>query len=64
MTITQDNFLKACSDFSDNWLRELSRWSPSLNVTCYYGSQDERKEMRSDYLSEDGELDFNVMVTT
>ena len=49
---------------SDNWLRELARWSPELSVTCYYGSQDERKDMRMDILANEANLDFNVMVTT
>ena len=46
---------------ADNWLRELKRWSPDIQVIMYYGSQEERREVR--YSVFDGE-EFNVMVTT
>ena len=28
----------------DNWVRELQRWCPALNVVCFGGSADERDE--------------------
>ena len=48
---------------SDNWLRELANWSPSLKVVLYYGSQDERRDIRAQIL--EGKIgEFNVVVTT
>lgn len=45
----------------ENWLREFEKFSPSLNVIPYYGSMDEREELRS-VLYEDN--DYDVIVTT
>ncbi len=47
---------------ADNWLRELRLWCPKLKVLLYYGSQDERREMRYQVL--EGKADFNVVVTS
>ncbi|KAF4529624.1 hypothetical protein B566_EDAN017070 [Ephemera danica] len=30
----------------ENWMNELEHWCPSLKVQCYYGSQEERREIR------------------
>ncbi|EFN83220.1 SWI/SNF-related matrix-associated actin-dependent regulator of chromatin subfamily A containing DEAD/H box 1 homolog isoform X2 [Harpegnathos saltator] len=47
----------------ENWWNELERWSPSLKVVQYYGSQDERKEMRMGWRN--GDLDdVDVLLTT
>lgn len=46
----------------ENWLREISRFCPSLKVEAYYGSQRERNEFRDAFEGE--KRDFNVMVTT
>jgi SWI/SNF-related matrix-associated actin-dependent regulator 1 of chromatin subfamily A len=47
----------------ENWWNELEKWSPSLKVVQYYGSQDERKEMRMGWRN--GELDdVDVLLTT
>jgi len=47
----------------DNWLRELRTWCPALEVLLYYGSQDERRGIRTDLL--DGKMDnFHIMLTT
>lgn len=46
----------------ENWLREFQRFCPSLKVEPYYGSQDERAEIR-DTLMESG-AQYDVMVTT
>ncbi|XP_048508009.1 SWI/SNF-related matrix-associated actin-dependent regulator of chromatin subfamily A containing DEAD/H box 1 homolog [Athalia rosae] len=47
----------------ENWMNELERWSPGLNVVGYYGSQDERKDMRMGWRS--GELeDVDIILTT
>lgn len=45
----------------ENWLREFEKFSPSLKVVPYYGSLDEREELRS-MLYEDS--DYDVVVTT
>jgi SWI/SNF-related matrix-associated actin-dependent regulator 1 of chromatin subfamily A len=46
----------------ENWLREFEKFSPSLNVFAYHGSQAERLEMQ-DFISNN--LDsINVVVTT
>lgn len=47
----------------ENWWNELERWSPSLKVVQYYGSQEERKEMRMGWRT--GDLDdIDVLLTT
>jgi SWI/SNF-related matrix-associated actin-dependent regulator 1 of chromatin subfamily A len=46
----------------ENWIRELNRFCPALEVAPYYGSQAEREEQRYDYGSRLGEID--VIVTT
>jgi SWI/SNF-related matrix-associated actin-dependent regulator of chromatin subfamily A containing DEAD/H box 1 len=44
----------------ENWLREFEKFSPTLKVVPYYGSMDEREELKS-VLYED---DYDVVVTT
>ncbi|KAF2836402.1 hypothetical protein M501DRAFT_939716 [Patellaria atrata CBS 101060] len=46
----------------ENWMREFSTFSPSLNVVAYYGKQAEREEQRTDMEEKRGEI--NVVVTT
>ncbi|PNS13958.1 hypothetical protein CAC42_1449 [Sphaceloma murrayae] len=46
----------------ENWLREFSRFSPTLNVQAYYGSQAEREELRS--MFEEDLDNTDVLVTT
>ncbi|OBS82214.1 hypothetical protein A6R68_23797 [Neotoma lepida] len=46
----------------DNWLREVNLWCPTLNVLCYYGSQEERKQIRFNIHNK--YEDYNVIVTT
>jgi SWI/SNF-related matrix-associated actin-dependent regulator 1 of chromatin subfamily A len=46
----------------ENWIRELNRFCPALEVAPYYGSQAERENQRYDYGSRLGEID--VIVTT
>jgi len=47
----------------DNWLRELRTWCPALEVLLYYGSQEERRGIRTDLL--DGKMDnFHILLTT
>lgn len=47
----------------ENWLREISRFCPSLKVEAYYGSQRERNDFREEFEGEN-KRDFNIMVTT
>lgn len=44
----------------ENWLREFEKFSPTLKVIPYYGSLDEREELRSVLLEEE----YDVVVTT
>ncbi|KYN07495.1 PREDICTED: SWI/SNF-related matrix-associated actin-dependent regulator of chromatin subfamily A containing DEAD/H box 1 homolog [Cyphomyrmex costatus] len=51
------------SSTMENWMDELERWSPNLKVVQYYGSQDERKEMRIGWRN--GDLDdVDILLTT
>lgn len=34
----------------DNWMREFDRFCPTLEVRCYYGSQNERRELQQDIM--------------
>lgn len=46
----------------ENWIRELNRFCPALQVAPYYGSQAEREDQRHDFGSRLDEID--VIVTT
>ncbi|XP_006609793.1 SWI/SNF-related matrix-associated actin-dependent regulator of chromatin subfamily A containing DEAD/H box 1 homolog [Apis dorsata] len=51
------------SSTMENWNNELERWSPDLKVVQYYGTQEERKEMRFGWRN--GDLDdVDVLLTT
>ncbi|XP_012277912.1 SWI/SNF-related matrix-associated actin-dependent regulator of chromatin subfamily A containing DEAD/H box 1 homolog isoform X2 [Orussus abietinus] len=51
------------SSTMENWSNELERWSSILKVVKYYGSQDERKEMRMGWRN--GDLDdVDIILTT
>lgn len=51
------------SSTMENWSNELERWSPGLKVVQYYGSQEERKEMRLGWRN--GDLDdVDILLTT
>ncbi|XP_076183437.1 SWI/SNF-related, matrix-associated actin-dependent regulator of chromatin, subfamily a, containing DEAD/H box 1 isoform X2 [Ptiloglossa arizonensis] len=51
------------SSTMENWNNELERWSPGLKVVRYYGSQEERKEMRLGWRN--GDLDdVDILLTT
>jgi SWI/SNF-related matrix-associated actin-dependent regulator 1 of chromatin subfamily A len=45
----------------ENWLREFEKFSPSLKIIPYYGSLDEREELRHVLYEDD---DYDVIVTT
>ncbi|XP_043826007.1 SWI/SNF-related matrix-associated actin-dependent regulator of chromatin subfamily A containing DEAD/H box 1 [Dromiciops gliroides] len=46
----------------DNWIREVNLWCSNLDVLFYYGSQEDRKQLRCDIHNK--VVDFNVIVTT
>ena len=47
----------------DNWSIEFDRWCPHLRVFVYYGSIDERRQIRSDWMR--GLLrNYDVVLTT
>ncbi|KFO86862.1 SWI/SNF-related matrix-associated actin-dependent regulator of chromatin subfamily A containing DEAD/H box 1, partial [Buceros rhinoceros silvestris] len=46
----------------DNWKREINMWCSELSVLLYYGSQQERKQIRENIYKET--VDFNVIITT
>ncbi|KIY73104.1 hypothetical protein CYLTODRAFT_342981 [Cylindrobasidium torrendii FP15055 ss-10] len=52
----------------ENWVREFERFVPSINVQTYYGSKDERMELRMSLLetqpSKDNSDGWNVLLTT
>ncbi|KAK2586766.1 hypothetical protein KPH14_011794 [Odynerus spinipes] len=51
------------SSTMENWRNELERWSSGLKVVQYYGTQEERKEMRMSWRN--GDLDdVDVLLTT
>ncbi|KAG7726272.1 hypothetical protein KL933_003714 [Ogataea haglerorum] len=45
----------------ENWLREFQKFSPSLKVIPYYGSQSARAELREELMYNS---DYDVLVTT
>lgn len=47
----------------ENWQNEFARWSPTLNISVYYGSQDDRKYQRIQW-SKHGFDDIEVVLTT
>lgn len=49
---------------AENWWNELERWSPSLKVLQYYGSQEERKEMRMSWRMNGDLDDVDILLTT
>lgn len=51
------------SSTMENWWNELEKWSPDLKVVQYYGSQEERKDMRMGWRN--GDLDdVDILLTT
>ncbi|XP_064629638.1 SWI/SNF-related matrix-associated actin-dependent regulator of chromatin subfamily A containing DEAD/H box 1B-like [Lineus longissimus] len=47
----------------DNWNREIRIWCPEMKVLMYYGSQEERRDMRYQVQAYE-ETDFHVVLTT
>uniref|UniRef100_A0A6A7FRK7 SWI/SNF-related matrix-associated actin-dependent regulator of chromatin subfamily A containing DEAD/H box 1 homolog n=1 Tax=Hirondellea gigas TaxID=1518452 RepID=A0A6A7FRK7_9CRUS len=48
----------------ENWARELELWCPSLGVLMYHGSQEERRGMRVQILSDHVEENTHIVLTT
>jgi len=48
----------------ENWWNEFERWSPGLKVVQYYGSQEERKEMRMGWRLNGDLDDVDILLTT
>ncbi|CAI9739166.1 SNF-related matrix-associated actin-dependent regulator of chromatin subfamily A containing DEAD H box 1- [Octopus vulgaris] len=46
----------------DNWMNEIQRWCPSINVLMYYGSQEDRQNARHHLKYDDHNV--NVVLTT
>ncbi|CAI4230354.1 unnamed protein product [Auanema sp. JU1783] len=46
----------------ENWMGEISRWCPSLKLLTYYGSQDERKQLR--HMAKKRKTNIDVVLTT
>ncbi|UYV79076.1 SMARCAD1 [Cordylochernes scorpioides] len=47
----------------DNWIRELETWLPTAKLLCYYGSQEQRKDIRCSFNSNNVE-ELDIMLTT
>ena len=47
---------------TDNWVREIEKWCPEINLLLYRGTQDERQQIRFDILKRG--VEFDVMLTT
>ncbi|EOR03739.1 hypothetical protein E3P92_03929 [Wallemia ichthyophaga] len=56
------NLIVVPSSTLENWLREFSRFAPSLVVKSYYGDQHERSILRDDLLPSRNDMD--VLITT
>lgn len=48
----------------DNWVREISMWSPSLYFTVYQGSIEERRHLRYNILNNKFEKPLNAILST
>jgi SWI/SNF-related matrix-associated actin-dependent regulator 1 of chromatin subfamily A len=48
----------------DNWVREISTWSPQFYFTVYQGSIEERRELRFNILNNKFEKHLNCILTT
>ncbi len=48
----------------DNWVREISTWSPHFYFTVYQGSLDERRQQRFNILNQKFEKPLNCVLTT
>lgn len=49
-----------------NWVDEINRWTPEINVVLYHGSKPEREFIRKEHLKlrDQGSMDFPVVCTS
>lgn len=52
-----------CVFYIENWSNEFATWCPSMKVTQYYGSQEERKSLRFNWVKY-GVEDIEVILST
>uniref|UniRef100_T1J3V7 SWI/SNF-related matrix-associated actin-dependent regulator of chromatin subfamily A containing DEAD/H box 1 homolog n=1 Tax=Strigamia maritima TaxID=126957 RepID=T1J3V7_STRMM len=48
----------------ENWTREFSTWCEHLDVFVYFGSQEERRQMRHELVGHKRKKDYHVVITT
>jgi len=60
-----------CSELStirsstlENWVREFTRFAPDIQVQTYYGSKEERSQLRADIPEDINSHDCEVLITT
>ncbi|KAJ1374139.1 hypothetical protein KIN20_036760 [Parelaphostrongylus tenuis] len=46
----------------ENWIAELTKWCPKVNVLTYYGAQEERRKLR--HMAKKRKEDVDVILTT
>jgi len=46
----------------ENWRKELELWAPDIEVIVYWGSQDERRSLRTELVQD--EIEYDVILTT
>lgn len=55
----------ACrSSTLENWVREFQKFSPDIDVRTYYGSQNERFDLREEYMQMAQDDELEVLLTT
>ncbi|KAI5061437.1 hypothetical protein GOP47_0023942 [Adiantum capillus-veneris] len=47
-----------------NWVNEVKRWAPTMEVLLYYGSKDERMSLRKTYMPPLIDASFPVIITS
>jgi len=48
----------------ENWVREFTRFAPDIQVQTYYGSKEERSQLRADIPEDISSHDCEVLITT
>lgn len=48
----------------ENWVREFQKFSPQIDVRTYYGSQNERFDLRDEYREMADNNELEVLLTT
>lgn len=55
--------LKANIPVAENWWNEFGKWCPKLKVTQYYGTPEERKMLRHEWIT-NGFEETDIVLTT